>query len=169
MVEATQFVPEQIWSGGQTGADQGGLAAAASLNIPTRGWMPRGWRTEEGPAPSIGARFGLKQHINTGYQPRTILNVQQTDATVIFGDPTSSGSKLTREACERAAKPFLLILGHSSVSLAATELRKFLNHQQPRRLNIAGNRTSKNRGIHDFTKATIVMALASTTQVEEGE
>ena len=36
----------RIISGGQTGADEGGLMAAALLGIPTGGWMPRGFLRE---------------------------------------------------------------------------------------------------------------------------
>ena len=44
--------------GGQTGADQGGLRAARACGIPTGGWAPRGWQTEDGPCPAL-ANFGL--------------------------------------------------------------------------------------------------------------
>jgi hypothetical protein len=37
---------ERVISGGQTGADQGGLRAARACGIPTGGWAPRGWLTE---------------------------------------------------------------------------------------------------------------------------
>lgn len=39
---------EKIVSGGQTGADQGGLEAAEELGIPTGGWAPAGYYTEQG-------------------------------------------------------------------------------------------------------------------------
>jgi hypothetical protein len=41
---------ELVISGGQTGADQGGLRATRACGIPTGGWAPRGWLTEAGPA-----------------------------------------------------------------------------------------------------------------------
>ena len=37
-----------VISGGQTGADQAGWRAAEACGIPTGGWMPRGFLTEEG-------------------------------------------------------------------------------------------------------------------------
>jgi hypothetical protein len=49
---------ERVISGGQTGADQGGLRAAQACGIPTGGWAPRGWLTEAGPAPWL-ADWGL--------------------------------------------------------------------------------------------------------------
>jgi hypothetical protein len=48
----------QVISGGQTGADQGGLRAARACGIPTSGWAPKGWMTEAGPAPWL-ADWGL--------------------------------------------------------------------------------------------------------------
>ena len=48
-----------VISGGQTGVDQAALRAARSCGIPTGGWAPRGWLTEDGPAPWL-ADYGLK-------------------------------------------------------------------------------------------------------------
>ena len=44
---------ERVISGGQTGADQAGLAVAKRLGIPTGGCMPKGWLTEAGPRPDF--------------------------------------------------------------------------------------------------------------------
>ena len=47
----------RIISGGQTGADQGGLRAGAALGLDTGGWIPFGFRTDTGadcrPRPAI--------------------------------------------------------------------------------------------------------------------
>jgi len=48
-----------IVSGGQTGADIAGLRAARALDIPTTGFMPKGWTTERGPKPEYAQKFGL--------------------------------------------------------------------------------------------------------------
>ena len=48
----------KIISGGQTGVDQAALRAAKACGIPTGGWAPKGWRTEDGPAPWL-ADLGL--------------------------------------------------------------------------------------------------------------
>jgi hypothetical protein len=39
----------KVISGGQTGADQGGLVAARTLKIETGGTAAKGWLTEDGP------------------------------------------------------------------------------------------------------------------------
>ncbi len=44
---------DRVISGGQTGADQAALRAARAAGIPTGGWAPLGWKTEEGPAPRL--------------------------------------------------------------------------------------------------------------------
>ena len=38
----------KIVSGAQTGVDQGGLLAAIDLGLEWGGWVPKGWRTENG-------------------------------------------------------------------------------------------------------------------------
>lgn len=39
---------EKVISGGQTGADVGGVLAARLHHIKTGGWMPKGWKTLNG-------------------------------------------------------------------------------------------------------------------------
>jgi Circularly permutated YpsA SLOG family len=52
---------ERVISGGQTGADQAGLAAAKLLGIPTGGCMRRGWLTEDGSRSDLAAAYGLPE------------------------------------------------------------------------------------------------------------
>jgi hypothetical protein len=40
-----------IITGGQTGADQAAVRAGHAAGIPTGGFAPKGWLTEDGPAP----------------------------------------------------------------------------------------------------------------------
>ena len=51
----------KIISGGQTGADQAGLAVAKRLGIPTGGFVPKGFLTEAGPRPDLAAEYGLEE------------------------------------------------------------------------------------------------------------
>ena len=76
---------KKIISGGQTGADQGGLEAAEKLSLSTGGKMPRGFKTEDGPDPKLASRFGLGELASAEYPPRTRYNVVDSDGTVIFG------------------------------------------------------------------------------------
>ncbi len=66
---------KKIISSCQTGADQGGLAAAKELNLKTGGWMPNTFRTEAGPRPDLAKLYNLNEHSSYSYIPRTKLNV----------------------------------------------------------------------------------------------
>lgn len=84
----------KIVSGGQTGADRGGLDAAIELGIPHGGWCPKGRKSEDGVIPE---KYLLKEMSSADYLKRTEQNVVDSDATVIFtyGQPTG-GSKDSR-------------------------------------------------------------------------
>ena len=81
-----------IISGGQTGADQGGLEAAKSLNIKTAGWAPVDFMTNKGPDPSLANMYGLKAIKRTtemsakskGYAKRDKMNVNLCDVFIGF-------------------------------------------------------------------------------------
>lgn len=92
-----------IISGGQTGADRAALDAWHKLGYPTGGHAPKGWRTANGPDPSLMA-LGLVETDDPDYAYRTVLNVELADATLIFGR-TSPGCLLTHSACKARNKP----------------------------------------------------------------
>lgn len=142
--------PKKIISGGQTGADQAGLFAAQTLGIATGGWAPKGWMTEEGPAPWL-ADFGLFE-AKDGYAIRTSYNVHDADATVLFGRPEERGSALTLKFCRVFFSPWL-------INPTPAELRQAVIVGGIQTLNIAGNRESINPGIFDRTFATILEAF----------
>jgi hypothetical protein len=104
-----------IISGGQTGADQAGLSAARTLKLPTGGWAPKGWMTEDGPDEDLLKSYGLREH-NSGYRERTISNVKAADITIIISRKWKSpGTVLTMNACRRANKPFIALNEDGSV------------------------------------------------------
>lgn len=144
--------PLIIKSGGQTGADQGGLASAKELRIATGGWMPRGALTELGPMPQLLEMYGLKEHPSSQYRPRTRLNVKETDGTVWFGNIGTPGYKCTARACSDYKKSFRSIN-------SAQELREFMEDYRIRALNTAGNRESSNPGIYYRTCFIIIAAF----------
>ena len=49
---------DKVISGGQTGADQAGWRAARAVGIPTGGWMPLGFLTEDSPRPEFADLYG---------------------------------------------------------------------------------------------------------------
>lgn len=151
----------RIISGGQTGADQAGIAAALRLGYETGGMMPKDFRTERGLEPSLAA-YGLVESASRAYTPRTWWNIMHSDGTVIFtnhGDTLLSemlyldgGSLYTAQLCDGNHKPYL-------VNPDAHYLRGWIMDCHIQTLNIAGNRESKSPGIHDRVIAFLVEAL----------
>jgi hypothetical protein len=137
---------KKIISGGQTGADLGGLHAAKILGLETGGFIPKGFLTEDGPNPSL-AEFGIVETSSKDYPIRTKMNVQYADATIIFSPSFSRGSALTEKLAKASGKPYLLIKDLNSESDCVTKVFEFLVKHSPTTINIAGNRESKSPGI----------------------
>jgi len=129
------YYVNKVVSGGQTGIDRMGLEVARVLGIQTRGIAPKGYLTENGPDESL-RDFGLTEHTSSKYPPRTKANVIQSDGTVLFGNVTVGGTKLTLDICLREGKPYI-------ANPTAGELRLWLIDNQIAVLNVAGNRASQ--------------------------
>jgi len=149
-------------SGAQTGADQGGLRAAKALGIETGGYMPKGWKTEEGPKPEFEEEYGMIEHDSPNYEDRTQANIKLATATIIFGR-RSRGSNLTEELCRKLEKPCIWVWwpappeGVSPGGLIpqkqnTSAMRLWLKRHNVTVLNCAGNRESKNPGVGEFTE-----------------
>ena len=173
----------RIISGGQTGADRGGLDAAIYAGIAHGGWCPKGRKAEDGPIPAI---YGLKETKSANYKIRTEWNVRDADATIIFTDGELEGGSLaTARFCEKHGKPWL------HVDLLKEETRHpglIASYRQPhivRRmrdwltgsgdfdgrtpkppeecvLNIAGQRESKAQMLQHRVKILVVDLLIET-------
>lgn len=136
----------RIISGGQTGADRGGLDAALDLGLPLDGWCPQGRRAEDGAIPD---RYPLRETRTAAYRERTRLNVKWADGTVIFTrGALVGGSKLTAQFAKRLRKPLLhLDLAALSEVEAEKRLRAWMIEEGIGTLNVAGSRESKAAGI----------------------
>ena len=147
----------KIISGGQTGADQGGLDAASDYGIPHGGWCPKGRISEDG---TIPLKYELQEMTTKDYLKRTEANVVDSDATVIFTQGNlAGGSKRTVDFCEKHHKPWLhidldddrsptLILGPTDPTPFSEPIVKWLqSNDMPDQivLNVAGSRESKSR------------------------
>lgn len=144
---------ELIISGGQTGADQGGLLAARDLGIPTGGWAPQDYLTEDGPQPLLLTGLGLKEYHVPGYPARTEANICSSDATVIFGNLSGLGSKLTFRLCNQYHVPVFLVSGPGAMLESDIDgMCKWLAAYRPQVLNVAGSRESKNHGIQEAVR-----------------
>ena len=131
-------LPLKIVSGGQTGVDQGALDAGRECG----GWCPEGRRSEAG---SIPSRFPVLGLSGSGYRERTLKNVIDSDGTVIlYFAKLEGGTKITTEFCRQYHKPHVEI-DRAALSLerSLSELRKFIDANDVRILNVAGTRESK--------------------------
>lgn len=142
---------EKIISGGQTGADLGGLKAAKKVGIKTGGFAPLGFKTEKGSNPELATVYDLIASSSDDYKIRTSANIRASHATIIFAtNAGSAGTKLTLKTCEAAKKPYVLI--NPFAADASALVLNFLTevHTRYKRaiiLNVAGNRESKSPGI----------------------
>jgi hypothetical protein len=89
----------QVISGGQTGADQTGWRAAEACSIPTGGWMPFGFLSEDGPQRWFANVYGAREMPTKSYPARTVQNVMDSDGTLWFG------AKPIAQAPRRPLKP----------------------------------------------------------------
>lgn len=137
-------------SGGQTGADRGGLDAAADLGIRRGGWCPLGRRAEDGRIP---AEYPMLETDSSDYPDRTRRNIALADATLIFtwGRP-ERGSALTISTADQLGRPYSWIdlssCAARDLDFVAGLVRTFLaeRDRKPRSLNVAGSRESQYTG-----------------------
>lgn len=142
---------ERVISGGQTGADRAGLAAAKAAGLATGGWMPKGFRALDGPRPEFARLYGVTEHASDRYPPRTALNVKESDATLCLAtDWGSPGEVLTRRMCERYGRPRLEVTPGGPV--APVDVVEWLRLNGVRVLNVAGNTERTAPGIGAFVE-----------------
>lgn len=146
----------RIVSGGQTGADRGGLDAALALGLEHGGWCPRGRRSEDGKIPD---RYLLSETDAGDYSARTEKNVVESDGTILFsrGTPTG-GSALTAAMARKHARP-LLHVDLSADADPVQRVRQWLEENDIEIVNVAGPRASNAPGIAEEVKELLVAAL----------
>lgn len=128
----------KVISGGQTGVDQAGLHAARELGIPTGGYAPAGFKTQDGPNLSLRDVFGLEATVESGYPPRTELNVVNSHGTIqiakYFGSP---GEALTSRLLLKHGRPRYPV--HPAYTASVDGAVSWIHQNNIRILNIAGN------------------------------
>ena len=163
-----EFSIAKIISGGQTGADRGGLDAAIKLDIPHSGWCPKGISAEDSVIPS---RYKLTETSSPDTSVRTEQNVIDSDITVIFtyGQP-AGGSKSTAEFAKKHGRPWMHIdLKEPNDEKLAQEIIAYFNNNfqsigannAPANfvVNVAGSRESNAPGIHERVKEIMLQVL----------
>ena len=135
---------ERVVSGGQTGIDQSALRAAKAAGLATGGWMPLGFRTEDGRRPDFESRYGMKPARTSEYRDRTHLNVRDSDATIWLGPTGSPGWIATSWAIREFGRPSMLVEPGETTPRMVLE---FLAAHRVKVLNVAGPRESEVPGI----------------------
>jgi hypothetical protein len=154
----------KIISGGQTGADRGGLDAAIELGIEHGGWCPRNRRAEDEIIPEC---YQLKQTADRDYMQRTEFNVRDSDVTLIFApDPITRGSLVTIDFCLQMGKPhhWTNMKDGLNTAVRASVIKGWMERLEGDRsmniINVAGSRESKFMGIQKLVKEIMLQVLA---------
>lgn len=160
-----------VTSGGQSGVDAAALRAARTCGLDTGGYAPRGWLTEDGPAPWLGTDYGLTEHASSSYSARTHANVERADLVALLYAEcwrNSPGTMLTRNLCrERGVEcveiEFYRVTNYGAQTsgwycrdLRPLALADAIRRVRPGVLLVAGNRESKAPGLGAKAEALLV-------------
>ena len=164
----------KIVSGAQTGVDQGALRAAIDLGITWGGWVPRGWRTENG---TVGGIFrpNMRELGSTNYLVRTRRNVADSHATLILtiSYPLTGGTLKTRQFCQELMRSHFVACPDEAEAVQKTRNWLLPFFAEPRQtpfvLNVAGPRESKSPGIGKLTRHFILEVLQGLFADESSE
>ena len=160
-----EILIRKIISGGQTGADQGGIDAAIKYSFLYGGWIPKGRLTENGP---LSDEYQLKEMPTKNYSDRTEKNVLASNGTVIITHgKLTGGSALTKKFAKKHKRSYLHIdLNKTPAFLASSKIKTWTNKNNIEVLNVAGSRASKDPQIYEDTKyiiqGVILLQLVNT-------
>ena len=150
----------RIISGGQTGVDRAALIAAKIVGLKTGGMMPKGFRAQDGNHPGFKELYGIEEHHSDSYKPRTLWNVQNSDATLQIAEfMNSPGELLTTKYIMKERKPFCSITIKPDEGIPKHRMDfvlEWLLEENPHVLNVAGNAESTSAGIQRVTTNFLV-------------
>ena len=160
---------EKIISGGQTGVDTAALNAAMALDLDFGGWCPKGRINEDGIIPPIYDQLneitGEYASEKENYDARTVLNIRDSDATLILvpsipvPEKIKDGTILTIAEVKKQDKPYLIINLSISDELNLELCLTWLIENNIHILNIAGPRESNWVGIGESAYQLLVSLL----------
>lgn len=154
----------KIITGGQSGVDQAAIKAAEDLCVPVGGFVPKGWLTEDGPAPWL-ERHGLFEHASANYAARTVANLKLADYWLVLcmgiEGYHSRGTNLVRAQhahhmrnfvapVEKAPRLTILDASKPGISEKIPALASGILEHSPDALFVGGNRESRFPGVHDL-------------------
>jgi len=147
----------QVISGGQTGVDRAALYVANLYQLPTGGWLPKHCLCQDGNRVELIDLYGMREHPNVGYPPRTKQNVFDSCATLRYAeDFKSAGEKLTLKAIKLFNKPYFDIHSIDDVPAAI----EWIKNGKFKVLNCAGNSENTAPGIYERAKNIFSMVFS---------
>ena len=155
--------PHKIYSGGQTGVDRAALDVALELGIPIGGHLPKGRKDENGDVLPVEKYVGMQETDTDDVNVRTELNVQNSDATLIFSHGALFGGSAYTECMARQhEKPCLHVdFDQLDADQGARLIKTWLAGTRPEVLNVAGPRSSDDPEIYSKVKRVLAGALGS--------
>ena len=141
----------KIVSGGQTGVDRAAMDIAMELGLSCGGWCPKWRKAEDGIIP---AKYQLEETPSADYRQRTEWNVRDSDGTLILTvGPVSGGTALTADFAEKHNRPCFVV--DLSADPAIESIRRWIEQNRIRTLNVAGPPESRQPGIYDQAAAVL--------------
>jgi hypothetical protein len=161
--------PHKVISGGQMGVDRTALDVALKLGIPIGGYLPRGREDENGDVLPADKYANMQETDTDDVNVRTELNVQNSDATLIFSHGLLfGGSEFTERMARKYGKPSLHVdFDKHDANQAVLLVKAWLSSTQPRVLNVAGPRASDDPEIYSKVKCVLEDALVSDRHGQE--
>lgn len=156
---------KKIISGGQSGVDRAALDVAIFFNIPHGGWCPKGRLAEMNTI--IPEKYQLKETITSNFEERTLLNIQDSDATLILISnrtiQISDGTNLTIHQVKKQDKPYLVVYLSDKVEIIISEINAWFTNNFIEILNIAGPRESQYHGMYGLSFKLLSAVINQTS------
>lgn len=139
----------KIISGGQTGADRGGLDGARDAGVEIGGWCPKGRRADDGKIPD---EYPLQETPQPAYLQRTEWNIRDAGLTLICHQgEMGPGTKATIKLAKSMRKTAMEVdLRDRDSKNAAYEMLVY--HPTIVVVNIAGPREIISPGVQEKTR-----------------
>ena len=163
----------KIISGAQTGVDQGALLFAYKNGLRYGGYVPNGFKMEDGAELDDDITTILQKMIelkSSRYSVRTRKNIEAATATLIISvnGKMGVGTKLTEKICKEIDKPYYVVdftvdSGEISFKDSMLDINGWLMNNDVSTLNVAGSRESKNIGIQKATYNFLVRLWETNT------
>jgi putative molybdenum carrier protein len=153
----------KIISGGQTGVDRAALDVALKYGIECGGWCPAGRLDELGRIPD---RYPIKELPGGDFAARTLQNVRDSDATVIFHfGNMRGGTEDTVRCCVQENRPHALInAAKIPANEAAESVTNLVHTNKAEILNVAGPRQSEWAEGYKYASQTLEIVAATITR-----